>query len=302
MPTVQTITAPNRLKPVFEGLIQRGYNPRPPEKSRMLVLGLRKSGKSSFICSNPDACVLDFEGGCNAITNPRAYVADLSPTNQDAAGVWASYQKIKTVLIQDGKSPKPQFRTIGVDSIDLMVDLLATLFCREQKIENLSEYKSMGAGFQRVRERMLRELQDFEDAGYGLMIPSHLGEKTLTDSTGSSRLVVQPRLSDSFRQALLMRVDQIVHIGLTAVTTFPKKTITLPGGVTREIEDKTNPQTEIQVQLRTLSGPTDRERGCRVAIPDGLEIPVADGWSVYANAYNAEVARVRTTQVPPSNN
>lgn len=307
----QTLNSPFRPKPLkaaFQGLsVSYGYNPRLPERARIYLLGLRKQFKSSFAASNPDACILDFEGGANAVMAPRAYVCNLSATATaepgtpayEAERAWLKmpvlerYAKIKAQLIADASTKDPQFKTIGFDSIDLFIELLITDFCREVGVEHIGDYKSRGAGYNRVLERLMRELQDFEEAGYGLIIVAHLGEKTLNNGD-DSQLIIRPRISDSFHKGLLMKVDQILQISLTSIS-VPAKVAKTFNGKTIMVDDKENRVTKTEVLLRSIPTPENPERGCRVQIPDKLQLPLADAWQTYARAYRAEVRRVRAS-------
>lgn len=307
----QQIVSPfgGTLKDIFKGMMHTGYNPRPPERSRLLLLGLRKSFKTSFACSHSRCCVLDWEGGANAVMHKKAFDANLSgvPTLSAgepgyaeerqwlAAAPWARYLRVKEALLADAKSPEPQFTTVAIDSVDYMIELMCTQFCREQAIEDLGDYKTMGAGYGRVRERFLRELDDLEMAGYGLILNAHLGEKMMHRPDGSDNLRVEPRISDSFYKALMMKVDQIMHISLTVDTIPTKRTTRLPNGQEVEVVDKSKTETVVNIVLRTVPTPENRERGCRVQIPDRLHLPLDGAWDVYAQAYREEVKRVRAT-------
>jgi len=293
------------LKPAFQGVqLTRGYHPRPPERARILLMGLRKSGKSTFAVSHPGCCVLDFEGGCAAIPHPRAYIAGLTdcPAPDDRAAnpewyardLWDRYQQVKSALLADAKTASPQFTTVAFDSVDFLLSVIIDRFCREHELDSITDYKGRGAGWFEVASRLLREIDDMERAGYGLILNTHQVEKTF--SHGENTWVeIKPCLIESARRELLKRVDQIMHIGMTEVTKPRMETVTIDG---KPYQCKTQEvDTIVKVVLRTIPLGNDRERGCRVAIPDKLELPPRDAWAAYADAYNAEVERQQAAQI-----
>jgi len=291
---IQEITSPwspKPLKRIFKDLAVCEYRPRPVEKCRVLVWGLPKSGKTTFVCSNPDAIVLDFEGGANAVVHPRAYVVDLSPASGD---VLNRYQKIKNLLIEDARSVDPQFKVVVIDSIDFMADRWDATFCAENGITDLGEYRSGGAGYHRVNMRILDELRTFEDAGYGIMLVGHLSEKSYDDS-GNQRFRIVPNIRDSLLRPLARWADQILTIASVPQIVYPTKRVPVPGkpGEYRTVEIKTEPQTVNRIVLQAVKMSDNHNTGCRVQIPGQLELPEADGYQVYKTAYETEVQRVR---------
>lgn len=298
---------PKPLKSVFKGMATYGYNPRRPERARHLILAQPKHGKSSLGVSCPTAAVLDFEGGANAVTNPRAYIFNLSGTPTLVPGdpryaeerawlmvdPWERYLKVKDLLIEDSKSADPQFTTVVVDSLDVFLDRISSNLCRAKGADNISDgaFGKYG-GFHLVSEQVRREFADFESAGYGLVIPTHLTEKRMVDGN----VALEPLVFPSVFKAVLRMVDQVVSIKKIVESRAAKKKITTPKGVEVEIDDPNKRIITTAVTLRTVPMPENPDRGCRVSIPDELTLPQADGWEQYASAYNAEVARVRAEQ------
>lgn len=299
---LQQLTSPmtgQKLNSPFLNIpLTRGYNPRPPERARILLQGLRKSGKSTFACTHAGCCVLDWEGGCSAIPTSRAYIAALSEV--PSGGVvppamrewytltpWERYERIKAALLADAKSDKPMFTTVALDTIDAMFDVICERFCQEKSIESVSDYKLKGAGWFEVRSRLLREVDAFDAAGYGLILTSHLVERVLTDGE-NQRVKIQPSLTDSVRLALLKRVDQIMHCAAISTEEAQKQTRVVQG---RRIEVEVGRITKVEVVLRTVPVGPDHERGCRVEIPDKLVLTPERAWDAYADAYRQEVAR-----------
>lgn len=309
-PPAQVLSSPfvaGPLKTVFAGMAVCGYNPRPAERGRIYLMGLRKSFKTSFCCSHPGCCVLDFEGGANAVMTPRAFTVNLSGGATLSPGQpgyeeerkwlllspWDRFQKIKAALILDGRSQAPQFSTIAIDSSDLMAEVMVDRFCQEQGVADIGEYKTKGAGYGMVRVQMFRQLKDLEDAGYGLIVTAHLSEKILTNEDGTNRIIVDNWIFDSFHRAFLRWADQVLNIYLTVTSMPTKRTIRLTDGSAAVIDDKVNRVEEALIELRTIPTPDNRERGCRVQVPDRLRLPFADAWQVYRKAYQEEISRVQ---------
>lgn len=275
---------PTPLKSAFDGLATYGYNPKPPELARMLLLGFPKSGKTTFLASNPKAMIADWEGGARAVTNPRAYVTDLSYDG------WNRWIKLKAALLNDAKTKDRMFDTVVIDSADEMYAHIARSFCQKYGVESVGDKQGTN-GWNAIANMFLTEITPLEEAGYGVLYVSQLREKILKKN-GEDTVYIEPVLPDSWRRPILYRVEQIISVLSETRTEFPKVTRTVNG---KEVtyEDKGNPVTTRKVYLKPAASRESRNEGCRVCIPDRLEIPAADGWQAYANAYAAEVKRVQ---------
>jgi hypothetical protein len=287
------------LKDVFRNISYSGYHPTPVERSKALVLGLRKSFKTSYACSNPKAAILDWEGGANAVLNPKAHIFNLSNTpvfspgepEYEAEQIWLAiprwdrWLKIKSILLADAKTPDPQFHTVAWDSVDRFTDLMEALFLEEKGKEHMGDYKKKGAGYNELAGRVMAEIDELEEARYGAIYNVHLVEKRIDEGDKTS-YVPKVRLYDSIYKELLMRVEQIIQISLLK-TKVPKVVErTLPDG--RKISSKISVD-KVCISLRTMPTPENRERGCRVQIPDGIELPLNGAYAAYAAEYNRQV-------------
>jgi len=287
----QTVTSPFHPAPLsdeFKGLASFGYNPPAPERARTIIHGSLKSGKTSFVCSNPTTCVLDFEGGTSAVLNPRAWVIDLSP---EAGSVEQRLDQTLRALEKEAKQKKPTFTTVAVDSVDYLIAHLERVFCARQGVEDIGEFRQKGAGYPKVRRMMMDILNRISDAGYGIQLVSHLVEKSYVDDDGNTKYRYIPALYNSFLTELGAWIFQCLTIITASRLVYPTRTITAPDGTKREVEIRTNPTTVQEVTLQTVPLRDNRQSGCRVHLPGRLVLPEADGFAVYAEAYNKEVAQ-----------
>jgi hypothetical protein len=303
----QTLEAPaangtlRKIKPVFKDLGSREYNPRPVERSRWLIIGFRKRGKTTTLCSNPATVVLDLEGGALAVANPQAFVLHIMPLQEELVSgkpkgftsldPWERFLEAKELLLKDAKSGDPNFLTVGIDSLDAMFDLHAADFCGgnnalKKTIDNLGDYKDGTSGWYELRKPFMRHLQDFDNAGYGLVGIVHKTENLIRDDRNNKTIVSSKwaTLPPTFRQQLLRMFDQVCHVDWESVK------IDGEGKGPRV-------KTRRALVLRTVDLPDDQETGCRVAIPK-LELPKGSAWAAIADAYQDEVERVRAEEVP----
>jgi len=284
--TLSTPFQPSPLKPAFDGLVAHGYNPRTADQSRALVIANPKVGKSTFLRSIPGAIVLDFEGGANATTCPRAYYADLSGHLTGGEAPLTRFDRVKTLLLQDAKTPTPQFKTVVIDTVDAWVDRLAAHI--------LPNHKDGRAAWGELQTVLMGHLDDLAQAGYGVYLGAHLNTKILTNDNGVNQTYTELSAPESIRKRLVRWVDQLMILSATAEVVYPVKKIKLPDGKVREVQDKENGQKTIRVWLDAKPAGTGVASGSRVTV-DHLCVPERDGYAAYAQAYAAEVERVRAS-------
>jgi hypothetical protein len=303
----QTLEAPTtngklrEIKPIFAQLGSREYNPRQVERARWLIVGFRKRGKTHTLCSNPDAVVLDIEGGASAVVHPKAFVLHIQPTQEEmlagkpkgfkSLDPWKRFLEAKAILLKDATSGSPNFLTVGIDSLDALFDLAMGDFCGgnnglKKVVDNLGDYKDGTSGWYELRKPFMRHLQELDNAGYGLTAIVHKTETVIQGGPGGKTIISSKwaTLPPTFRGQLLRMFDQICHVEWEAIADADQ-----PAG-NRKV------RTHRALVMRTIDLPDDKETGARVAIPK-LELPLGKAWDAIADAYNKEVTRVKSEEV-----
>ena len=160
----------------------------------ILLYGPSKIGKSTFASQAPDAIFIATEPGLNALE-----VYQYPVTN------WAEFLDVCGELAK-GDHP---FKTIVIDTIDILYRLCAEHICQKRGVEHESD-GSHGKIYGLIKNEIYRVLTKLAHLPYGLILISHSQDRDLETRTGTVTRTV-PTLSESFRQIVIGLVDLILY-------------------------------------------------------------------------------------------
>lgn len=170
----------------------------PPKRSlsdvSILIYGPSKIGKSTFASQAPDAIFLATEPGLNAL---EVY--------QQPIGNWTDFLEACAELAKG----EHKFKTVVVDTIDILYRLCADHICQKRGIEHESD-GSHGKVYGLIKNEIYRVLTKLAHLPYGLILISHSQDRDLETRTGTITRTV-PTLSESFRQIVIGMVDLILY-------------------------------------------------------------------------------------------
>lgn len=116
----------------------------------------------------PNALILATEDGYQNIPGVRALPIE-------------KWRDIKDVVRQlDSKDAKETYKVIGIDTLDIAVDLCTKFICNQQGVSTLSDIP-FGKGYGLVEKELDTVLRKIVRMGYGLVLISHSQDKTFTD-------------------------------------------------------------------------------------------------------------------------
>ena len=160
----------------------------------ILLYGPSKIGKSTFASQAPDAIFLATEPGLNAL---EVYQHPI--TN------WPDFLEACAELAK-GKHP---FRTVVIDTIDVLYRLCADHICQKRGLEHESD-GAHGKVYGLIKNEIYRVLSKLAHLPYGLILISHSQDRDLETRTGTVTRTL-PTLSESFRQIVIGLVDLILY-------------------------------------------------------------------------------------------
>ncbi len=279
--TQQTVELSGRWKALG---LQRGFEPGPAWRRRILLLAHAGFGKTTWASSNPRALVLDFEDGAADVAEPAAHRISIRDDEQMV--------KLGEELVKLAADPKRPFDVIVFDTIDTWVELSIAKFCLDAKIRDIGDYDTHGGGYRRVRNVIFPLMDRLWLAGYGWICTGHL-VRTTVGVGASERTVVEPALSPSFRAQVFKRAQYILYAQRMKVPLYepkidPKtdKPYLDPDGAPRLFSTGRN-TTEYRIDMGNSD--SDDEKA-RVPLAANLVVGETDGWQVYVDAYNVAVA------------
>lgn len=177
----------------------------PPKSSisdvSMLIYGPSKIGKSTFASQAPDAIFLATEPGLNAL---EVYQQQIR-----------SWQEFLDACAELAKG-KHEFKTVVIDTIDVLYRLCADHVCAKKGVDHESE-GSHGKIYGLIKNEMYRVLTKLAHLPYGLILISHSQDRDLETRTGTITRTV-PTLTESFRQIVIGLVDLILYCDVEVVS------------------------------------------------------------------------------------
>lgn len=167
---------------------------------RMLLYGPPKIGKSTLLSGFPDTLFLATEKGYGAL---KVYATDIKS--------WKDFTEA-VELIVDGEH---NYKTICIDTADILVSLCLDYICDELDITHISD-EDWGKGYDVFSKAFEKELNKLFMSPYGLIMTSHTKTSELTSRTGKITKTV-PTLSNQARRIIIPKVSLIGYMGMKTV-------------------------------------------------------------------------------------
>ena len=166
----------------------RGYS--------VFFYGEPKSGKTTIASKFPNALLLAFEKGYNALAGVMA-----QPINS-----WAEFIKV-TKQLKDEKV-KEKFSTIIIDTADIAYSYCEKYICANHGVDTIADI-GYGKGYALVGNEFDEKLRSIVQLGYGIVIISHATDKVFKDEAGQEYNKIVPTL-DKRSNNIVARMADII--------------------------------------------------------------------------------------------
>lgn len=166
----------------------RGYS--------VFFYGEPKSGKTTIASKFPNALLLAFEKGYNALAGVMA-----QPMNS-----WADMIKVLKQL-KDEKV-KARFETIIIDTADIAYSCCEKYICSNEGVSSVGDIP-YGKGYSLVGNEFDEKLRNIVQLGYGIILISHGTDKTFKDENGNEYNKIVPTL-DKRANNIVARMADII--------------------------------------------------------------------------------------------
>lgn len=160
------------------------------------VYGAPKCGKSRFAAEFPNAIFFASEPTQNTI--PGIFKKDITS--------WAQFKKMVRYLKDD--NVKEKFKTVVLDTVDLLAQFCERYICNQEGVEDLKDI-AWGAGYGRVEREFEQTLRDIMYMGYGLVMISHVTTSTFTREDGSEYNKTTPAVNSKRCKAVVENIADI---------------------------------------------------------------------------------------------
>lgn len=166
----------------------RGYS--------VFFYGEPKSGKTTIASKFPNALLLAFEKGYNALAGVMA-----QPINS-----WAEFIKVQRQLKDD--KVKEKFSTIIIDTADIAYSYCEKYICANNGVDTIADI-GYGKGYALVGNEFDEKLRSIVQMGYGIVLISHATDKVFKDESGQEYNKIVPTL-DKRSNNIVARMADII--------------------------------------------------------------------------------------------
>lgn len=164
-----------------------------------LIYGEPKIGKSTLASTFPDSLFIATEEGLRFLEVMKVGCPD-----------YKTFQEI----VKELRSPesKGRYRTIVIDTVDLLYSATETYVCEQKGISHPSE-EEWGKGWMMVREEFQRGMRYLTSEGYGVVFISH-AKQIEHNVRGRKVQRIVPTLSNQARRVIMPLVDFIFYLSM----------------------------------------------------------------------------------------
>ena len=166
----------------------------------VLLYGKPKSGKTTAACSFPDAVLLAFEKGYNAIGN--AYPFDINK--------WSDF-KLALRDLEDQRA-KERFKTVIIDTISICWEMCEKHICAQNGVQKIADIP-WGGGYTACKKEFETSIRRITQLGYGVVLIAHSASRVEKTADGSDIEIISPDLPKRAAEVCNGIVDIIGYIG-----------------------------------------------------------------------------------------
>lgn len=166
----------------------------------VLLYGKPKSGKTTAACSFPDAVLLAFEKGYNAIGNAFPY--DVNK--------WSDF-KMALRDLEDQRS-KDRFKTVIIDTVSICWEMCEKYVCQQNGVQKIGDIP-WGAGYTSCKKEFETSIRRITQLGYGVVLIAHSASRVEKTADGSDIEIISPDLPKRAAEVCNGIVDIIGYIG-----------------------------------------------------------------------------------------
>lgn len=160
------------------------------------IYGEPKVGKTTIASKFPNALLLAFEKGYNALSGVYA-----QPINK-----WSDFKMVLRQL--EKPAVQERYGTIVIDTADLAYEACEKYICQREGVDHIGDI-AYGKGWSMVKKEFHDALRTIPMLGYGLVMISHSNAKTFTDENGTEFTKTVPTLPNTPRHVVLSMSDII---------------------------------------------------------------------------------------------
>lgn len=180
--------------------VQKNVISRDLKGKYVLLYGKPKSGKTTAACSFPDAVLLAFEKGYNAIGD--AFPFDINK--------WSDF-KMALRDLEDQRS-KDRFKTVIIDTVSICWEMCEKYICQQNGVQKIGDI-AWGGGYVACKKEFESSIRRITQLGYGVVLIAHSASRVEKTADGSDIEIISPDLPKRAAEVCNGIVDIIGYIG-----------------------------------------------------------------------------------------
>lgn len=180
--------------------VQKNVISRDLKGKYVLLYGKPKSGKTTAACSFPDAVLLAFEKGYNAIGN--AFPFDINK--------WSDF-KMALRDLEDNRA-KERFKTVIIDTVSICWEMCEKYVCQQNGVQKIGDIP-WGGGYTACKKEFESSIRRITQLGYGVVLIAHSASRVEKTADGSDIEIISPDLPKRASEVCNGIVDIIGYIG-----------------------------------------------------------------------------------------
>lgn len=145
------------------------------------IYGAPKTGKTTLAVQMPDALLLAFEKGYNAL--PGVHAVDITS--------WAEMLMVYRQLKSD--EVKSLYKAVIVDTIDIASEMCQQYVCDQLDIDQLGD-AAYGKGWSSFTSEFNNVFRGLTQLGYAVFFIGHASEGQEEDDNGNTHMVIRPAI------------------------------------------------------------------------------------------------------------
>lgn len=168
------------------------------------IYGPPKCGKTTFGVKMPNALLLAFERGYNAL--PGVIAQDIT--------TWGEMKQV----VRELKKPevKERFKSIVIDTADIAADCCQRYVCSQLGIDNIGDGGWTNNGWAKYKTEFESTFRALAQLGYAIVFISHAKEKTIKPKNGSEYQEIGSSMQSS-AMAVIENMADIIGYAHTKV-------------------------------------------------------------------------------------
>lgn len=167
----------------------------------MVLYGASGIGKTVFATSAPNFYAITADANYDWVED-----FGMTPDRYTQVNSWADFQKALASIKYD------EYDTIVIDSFEKVYDWACREFCKAKGVESLGDYKSMGAGFDEVRKKVVPVMEHLFQRDKNILVILHETETSDKDTRKGRELAKhRPNLNEKILLSLASNASLVVR-------------------------------------------------------------------------------------------